>query len=106
VRREVAALRAERHTTNEALDDAAEALRANRDLIAALKSEASVPFAERAKRETSPARRRAWLLLAQAEDSERVYESLAAMTPVEDPHDSPLHHTYRVPRDLPQMGGA
>ena len=21
--------------------------------------------------------------------------------PVEDPHDSPLHHTYRIPRDLP-----
>jgi hypothetical protein len=24
----------------------------------------------------------------------------------EDPHDSPLHHSYRVPRDLPEMGGA
>lgn len=24
----------------------------------------------------------------------------------EDPHDSPLHHSYRVPRDLPELGGA
>jgi hypothetical protein len=24
----------------------------------------------------------------------------------EDPHDGPLHHTYRVPRDLPETGGA
>ncbi|MEU3851789.1 hypothetical protein [Streptomyces sp. NPDC029554] len=24
----------------------------------------------------------------------------------EDPHDSPLHHTYRLGRDLPQPGGA
>jgi hypothetical protein len=23
----------------------------------------------------------------------------------EDPHDGPLHHSYRVPRDLPEMGG-
>lgn len=23
----------------------------------------------------------------------------------EDPHDSPLHHSYRVPRDLPETGG-
>lgn len=25
---------------------------------------------------------------------------------VEDPHDSPLHHDYRVPRELPESGGA
>jgi hypothetical protein len=25
---------------------------------------------------------------------------------VEDPHDSPLHHNYRVPHDLPPTGGA
>ncbi|MEU9000482.1 hypothetical protein [Streptomyces sp. NPDC048551] len=23
--------------------------------------------------------------------------------PVEDPHDSPLHHTYRIPRELPEV---
>lgn len=25
---------------------------------------------------------------------------------LEDPHDSPLHHDYRVGRDLPEPGGA
>lgn len=24
-------------------------------------------------------------------------------SPAEDPHDSPLHHTYAVPRDLPEV---
>lgn len=24
---------------------------------------------------------------------------------LEDPHDSPLHHTYKTPRDLPELGG-
>jgi hypothetical protein len=23
----------------------------------------------------------------------------------EDPHDGPLHHDYRIPRDLPETGG-
>lgn len=26
-----------------------------------------------------------------------------AITPVEDPHDSELHHPYRLGRDLPEM---
>jgi len=25
---------------------------------------------------------------------------------VEDPHDGPLAHSYRIPQDLPEMGGA
>lgn len=33
-----------------------------------------------------------------------------AFTPVaplrEEPHDSPLHHDYRIGRDLPETGGA
>lgn len=24
---------------------------------------------------------------------------------LEDPHDSPLHHAYKTPRDLPELGG-
>lgn len=24
---------------------------------------------------------------------------------LEDPHDSPLHHSYKTPRDLPELGG-
>ncbi|WP_406338209.1 hypothetical protein OG987_13185 [Streptomyces sp. NBC_01620] len=31
----------------------------------------------------------------------RQFERLGS--PVEDPHDSPLHHTYAVPRDLPEV---
>ncbi|MFF8290467.1 hypothetical protein ACF068_14730 [Streptomyces sp. NPDC016309] len=27
----------------------------------------------------------------------------ALVAPLEDPHESPLHHDYRTPRDLPQM---
>lgn len=36
-----------------------------------------------------------------------VAEFLAGHRPaVEDPHNSPLHHDYRVGRDLPPVGGA
>lgn len=45
---------------------------------------------QRAAAETDPGRRAAWRMLAE---------------PLEDPHDSPLHHDYRVPRDLPATGG-
>jgi hypothetical protein len=51
-----------------------------------------VDAAEQAKREADPARRAAWRMLA--EDS------------LEDPHDSPLHHPYRVGRELPETGSA
>lgn len=46
---------------------------------------------QRAAQETDPGRRAAWRMLAE---------------PLEDPHDSPLHHDYRVGRDLPETGGA
>lgn len=113
LRARVAELEAERHSTNEALSDAAEALRANRDRIAELEAARtgsrpgghSRPEADdvtpqvqklrallagqRAAAETDPGRRAAWRMLAE---------------PLEDPHDSPLHHDYRVPRDLPETG--
>ena len=122
LRARVAELEAERHSTNESLSEAAEALRADRDRIARLeRSSEGLSFAERAQRETHPGRRRAWQMLAQIDESERVYERLAgrsveesadkltrllAPSSLEDPHDSPLHHTYKVPRDLPPVGGA
>lgn len=28
-----------------------------------------------------------------------------AVRGLEDPHDSPLHHSYKTPRDLPELGG-
>lgn len=105
----VAELEAERHTTNEALDDAVTELRTS--------------YAERARRETHPGRRQAWRMLAQCDESERVANAL--LTPeaarsadkltrmlaptqalqLEDPHDSPLHRDYRKGRDLPELGG-
>jgi hypothetical protein len=113
LRARVADLEAERHSTNEALSDAAEQLRADRDRIAELEAARtgsgghSHPEAEdvtpqvrklrallagqRAATETDPGRRAAWRMLAE---------------PLEDPHDSPLHHDYRVGRDLPQTGSA
>lgn len=62
LRARVAELEAERHSTNEALDDAVQELR--------------MSYAERAQRETHPGRRQAWRMLAQAEESERVANAL------------------------------
>lgn len=62
LRARVAELEAERHVTNEALDDAVQELRTS--------------YAERAQRETHPGRRQAWRMLAQAEESERVANAL------------------------------
>jgi hypothetical protein len=100
LRARITELEQERHTTNEALDDAVRALRARG------RKEPAQPlsFAELAQRESNPARRQAWRMLAQVEESERVFE---ALTPsLEDPHDSPLHHSYLKGRDLPSVGGA
>lgn len=83
---EVFRLRAERHSTNEALSDAAETLRAQRDRIAELEtllsdlSEPDVDGAGRTYAEYYPPPRQ-----------------------LEDPHTSPLHHDYVLPRDLPTV---
>lgn len=76
LRARVAELESERHSTNEALDDAVAALRA---------------------RETASVDRSADKLTA-------LFAPTQALR--EDPHDGPLHHDYRVGRDLPEMGGA
>ena len=88
LRAEVAELRAERHSTNEALSDAAEALRARRsdepvETVTVLPAEDVTPQVAKLRD----------LLAGQR-------------TAVEDPHDGPLAHRYRVPRDLPPLGGA
>lgn len=70
LRARVAELEAERHTTNEVLSDAAVALRE-------AQSE-RLSFAERAARESRPAWRAGWLMLAQAEESKRVADVLLA----------------------------
>ncbi|WP_171108671.1 MULTISPECIES: hypothetical protein [unclassified Streptomyces] len=140
LRARVAELEAERHSTNEALSDAAETLRANRDRIAELEQQLAAkdrpvdedPIAyaltDKAASAVDPCHpcgcpkrfdRHAWGCPTTAVDA----ASVAAddVTPrvaklrgilagqraaVEDPHDSPLHHDYRIGRDLPQAGGA
>ncbi|MES9522395.1 hypothetical protein [Streptomyces capoamus] len=43
--------------------------------------------------------------LAGAALVDQALDRLAVPEPLEDPHDSPLHHTYRIPRDLPPLDG-
>jgi hypothetical protein len=107
----VAELEAERHVTNEALDDAVQELR--------------TPYAERARRETHPGRRQAWLMLARVEESERVANALLtpevarsadkltrllaptqALREPEGEFHAYLHHAHTTPHDLPETGGA
>lgn len=79
---EVAALRAERHSTNEVLDDVVRELRWSRPRTAVQRP-------------------------VEDDVTPQVLNLLAGQRAVvEDPHDSPLHHSYRTGRDLPQIGGA
>ncbi|NUS83624.1 MAG: hypothetical protein HOY75_12985 [Streptomyces sp.] len=91
LRARIAELEAERHVTNEALDDAVGELRTS--------------YAERARRETHPGRRQAWRMLAQIEESERVADALLTQA-LRGDDEFGLHHDYRVGRDLPESGGA
>lgn len=144
---QVAALLEERHSTNEALSKADEALRVQRDRIAELEHtvqgmveglnghdcpppgespmQAVTRFAvrlmeaERLLAEDGcscppadhPHQVGCLLDLPAPGSSERpVNELTTVYMPVaayrEDPHDSPLHHDYRVGHDLPELGGA
>jgi hypothetical protein len=107
LRARVAELETERHSTNEALDDAVQALRADRaepvrgpsaaesaDKLTALFGPTQVLREELAAEAVTPRVQAMRALL----DGQRAA--------VEDPHDGPLHHDYRVSRDLPEMGGA
>jgi septal ring factor EnvC (AmiA/AmiB activator) len=133
LRARVADLEAERHSTNEALDDAVQALRADRDRIAELERRIAAeecrcpepaPLCEgcRCKCHAGQAQASADKLTAlfaptQVLREEPVAEAVpfrvqamralldGQRAAVEDPHDGPLHHSYRVPRDLPETGG-
>ena len=78
LRARVAELEAERHETNEALDDAVQALRTK-----------APPYTVTPE---AHAQMRAGL--------SRYFAG------VEDPHDGPLHHDYLIPHDLPETGRA
>jgi hypothetical protein len=136
LRAQVAALLEERHRTNEALSDAAEALRADRDRIAELEAERAdaVDVSETLYRAlhdemlagsalyaaltmpTTPEQRQAALdrftAVAQRHGQKHAPSEPDGITrriaPTqalrEDAYVSPLHHDYRLGRDLPQPG--
>ncbi|MEU2510212.1 hypothetical protein ABZ621_36745 [Streptomyces sp. NPDC007863] len=90
---QVAELRAERHSTNEALDDA---VREN----AKLRARAAELEAELLK---VTGHRDYWhneLMCADARIAE-LDAKVSSLRQPEDPHDSPLHHDYALGRDLP-----
>jgi hypothetical protein len=159
---ELVRLRAERHSTNESVSEAAEALRANRDRIdelettnGALRARLAAVAAQRAALAERLRAGQQWRrgrlvsedLVPQPElreifgiplaapldepapdgitrrfaptqalraDAEDVTPQVAKLrgllagqrAAVEDPHDGPLAHRYRVPRDLPPLDGA
>lgn len=114
LRARVAELEAERHSMNEALSDAAESLRANRDRIADL--EALTPAAVQTCRvcgagytygqpcSTCEFNAR---MAAEADGiTRRIAPTQTLREPVEGEHYALVHHDYLVSRDLPETGGA
>jgi hypothetical protein len=99
---EVSRLRAERHSTNEALSDAAEQLRVQRDRIAELEALTPAPI------QTCQTCGAGYdlgqpcsvcsfhVLMEIAQKKQRQ---------LEDPHDGPNHHDYALGRDLPFIPG-
>lgn len=85
----IAELESERHSTNEALDDAVQALRERPDGITRL-----IAPTQALRDDVTPQVQKLRDLLS------------GQRAAVEDPHDGPLHHSYLVPRDLPEPGGA
>jgi hypothetical protein len=123
---ELAALRAERHSTNEALSDAAEQLRVQRDRIAELEAYAygcdaegcvqpHSSWCEAAQKsaaensgctcgETLPHAMHCWKVNPPRSEVEEMRRALAErplLRQPEDPHDGPNHHDYALSRDLP-----
>lgn len=113
LRARVAALLEERHRTNEWADDAAKALRADRDRIAELEAELRIGAPWKCDVCGKENTRDVCVICETdrpdpaeepTEQWSRLYATPAALR--EDPHDGPLHHSYRVGRDLPETGGA
>lgn len=128
----VAELEAERHVTNEALDDAVRELRARRESTPAEARYVSHVLPPRdsicarsgcghSGEEHHHGDTKCWAHLPKKHGdpvtvcgcSGFVAEAdgiTARIAPtqalLEDPHDSPLHHPYRVGRELPETGGA
>jgi hypothetical protein len=88
LKRRIDELLAERHVTNEALDDAVQELRTRAGEAPA------EPVTVQPPEDVTPQVQKLRDLLA------------GQRAALEDPHDSPLHHEYRIPHDLPPLGGA
>ncbi|MFJ6667481.1 hypothetical protein [Streptomyces sp. NPDC091383] len=122
MRAQIAELEAERHETNEALADVTVALRGAHEETdpGACQGCGSLPEqwcpdcaacekgcfggfdGNECTHGNAP-----WRRPSAAESADRLTRLLApTQALLEDPHDSPLHHGYRLGRDLPQMGGA
>ena len=115
---ELARLRAERHETNEALDDAVRELRVQQDRIAELESRVNAVAEYATSRVTGPEANNeasaSWVLHLLAVDSDsqnpirpcgcpKRFDRHAWGCPTvpEDRHESELHHAYELGRDLP-----
>lgn len=95
---EVQRLLAERHSTNEALSDAAETIRVQRDRIAELEALTPAPIQTcqtcgAGYNLGQPCQVCAYRALVAAELKRQA----------EDPHAGPLHHAYELGRDLPEV---
>ncbi|MFD5814349.1 hypothetical protein [Streptomyces sp. NPDC127038] len=133
---ELVRLREERHSTNESVDDAARALREKRDQIAELETTNEALRARLAELETQRAALAERLRAGQSWERGRLVSEDYVSQPelrqifgiplaapldgitrltvpvhvlraeVEDQYESPLHHEWRLGRDLPAPGGA
>jgi hypothetical protein len=109
LRNRVAELEAERHVTNEALSDAAERLRADRDRIAEL--ERRVAAEECRCPEPAPlcggCRCRCHKPGESPDALTRMFAPTQALRePMDGEHYASVHHDYRIPHDMPQPGSA
>lgn len=118
LRARLAELESERHVTNEALSDAAEALRAGRDRIAELETERKAGWARYLSADERSSFLAELTVAASGMDETWAVDNVRTVLavwrgaadegkargrrPLEDPHDSPLHHPYLVGRDLPE----
>lgn len=129
---EIDRLRVERHSTNESLDDAAKALREQQDrfqmlralcdaadrvgivsggwfTVEAVRRAAAgepLPKPDGITRRFAPTQALRGRDLLDAVTVERAEQAHSRRLGLEDPHDSPLHHPYTTPHDLPESDGA
>lgn len=109
LRARVAELEAERHSTNEALDDAARQRRADQEAFEAVRAlcdAADYAGITSGGWFTVEAIRKALRLSAPGPDAvTKVFSPVASLREPEGEHYASVHHDYRVGHDLPETGG-